>query len=110
MERRTSLRGRTDVAVTTLVGRKRRKVRAVELSGNGIVLDQRRANQDGHHPLFMKLFIQLPERQRSIFAIARPVRSYGTQQALRFVEISDADRLNLAEHLDVLHRRGTRLS
>jgi hypothetical protein len=38
--------------------------------------------------------------------MARPVWSWGTQQGLKFVRMSDVDRLNLAEHLDIVSRRG----
>jgi hypothetical protein len=92
------------------VGKKNRAVRAIELSGTGIVLDQRRLTRDEEAPLFVHLIISLPERRRAIHAVARPVRSYGCQQALRFVEIADVDRLTLAEHLDVVQRAGTALN
>jgi hypothetical protein len=59
--------------------------------------------------VLLHLSITLPERQRAIAAIARTVRSYGSQQALRFVSISDVDRLCLAEHLDLVQQRGSRL-
>jgi hypothetical protein len=43
-------------------------------------------------------------------ALARPIWALGTQRALRFVRISDADRLSIAEHVDLLARRGVRLN
>jgi hypothetical protein len=110
MERRVGLRGRTDFAVTASNGYFAKSVRAVELSGTGIVLDQGREVRASDAPLYMRLEIRLPERRRPILAIARPVRSYGQQQAFRFIEISDVDRLTLAEHLDVVHRRGVELN
>jgi len=81
--------------------------RGIELSGSGIVLDRGRdlAITDAH--LLMRLTITLPERHRPIVAVARPVRCYGRQQALRFVTVSDVDRLCLAEHLDLVQRRGS---
>lgn len=110
MERRVGLRGRTDFKVTTSNGFFSRDVRAVELSGSGIVLDQGPSADDRGIPLFMELLISLPERRRPIRALARPVRTYGCQQAFRFIKISDVDRLSLAEHLDVVHQRGTQLN
>ena len=110
MERRVGLRGRTDFAVTASNGFFAHQVRAVELSGTGIVLDQGRVLSESENPLYMHLEIRLPERRRPIRALARPVRSYGRQQAFRFIEISDVDRLTLAEHLDVVHRRGVELN
>jgi hypothetical protein len=85
-------------------------VRAVELSGSGIVLDQGRLVRPDKDPLYFRLEIQLPERRRLITAVARPVHSFGQQQAFRFIQISDVDRLSLAEHLDVVHRRGVELN
>jgi hypothetical protein len=110
MERRVGLRGRTDFAVTASNGFYDRQVRAVELSGSGIVLDQGREENPEKTPLYVRLEIRLPERRRPISALARPVRSYGQQQAFRFIQISDVDRLSLAEHLDVVHRRGIELN
>jgi hypothetical protein len=60
--------------------------------------------------LLVELELRLPERIRSLHAVARPVWSYGTQHALRFVRISDVDRLTLAEHMDLLRLRGAPLA
>jgi len=57
----------------------------------------------------VKLELRLPERIHAFTAWARPVWARGCQQALRFVRMSDADRLTLAEHLDLLHTRGVLL-
>jgi hypothetical protein len=58
----------------------------------------------------MRLEMLLPERIRPLCAVARPIWAQGTQQALKFVRISDVDRLTLAEHLDVLNLRGVLFS
>jgi hypothetical protein len=110
MERRIGLRGRTDFSVTLSNGLFIRPVRATELSGTGIVLDQGRVSPGWESSLFMRLEIRLPERCRPIRVLVRPVRSYGQQQAFRFIQISDVDRLTLAEHLDVVHRSGATLN
>jgi hypothetical protein len=39
-------------------------------------------------------------------AFARPIWARGVYQALKFIGASDADRLSLAEHLDLQRRRG----
>lgn len=103
MERRIGLRGRTDFSVTTTDGFSVREARGIELSGSGLLLDRGAAPS---LPLTLRIEIRLPERMRPILALARPVRSFGSQLALRFIQISDADRLTLAEHLDVVHQRG----
>lgn len=110
MERRVGLRGRTDFAVTATSGLFEKRARGIELSGTGIILDRGRPVDEEYAPLFMRLEIRLPERRRPIVAIARPVWSYGHQQAFRFIEISDVDRLTLAEHLDLVHHRGATLN
>jgi hypothetical protein len=56
------------------------------------------------------LELQLPERMKTLSALARPVWAFGSQQALRFVRMSDVDRLSLAEHLDILRFRGVTLN
>lgn len=110
MERRVGLRGRTDFAVLASNGFFKTRMRGVELSGTGIVLASGREIDPQRSPLYLHLEIRLPERRRPIVALARPVRCYGQQQVLRFIRISDVDRLTLAEHLDVVHRRGVELN
>lgn len=111
MERRVGLRGRTDFPVLATNGYLAQACRGVEVSASGIVLDRGRVVEEGRDaPLFLKLSLQLPERVRPLTALARPVWSFGSQQALRFVTMSDVDRLTLAEHIDLMHRRGTPLN
>ncbi|HSC87255.1 MAG TPA: hypothetical protein VLC09_08300 [Polyangiaceae bacterium] len=106
MERRLGLRGRTDVQVTTTSGLWLSPARGIELSGSGILLDRGRPSSERDDQLVLRLAIVLPERHRPIEVIARPVRREGYQQALRFVSVSDVDRLCLAEHLDLVQRAG----
>ncbi len=106
MERRLGLRGRTDVQVAASSGLWLTLARGIEVSGSGILLDRGREATERDDQLILRLTITLPEKQRAIEVVARPVRRYGNQQALRFVSLSDVDRLSLAEHLDLVHRRG----
>lgn len=111
MERRVGLRGRTDFGVYAVNGQLRQQCRGVEVSVTGIVIDRGRPVDDGRDvPLYLRLELRLPERVLPLTALARPVWSFGSQQALRFVSMSDVDRLTLAEHLDLLQRRGTPLN
>jgi len=110
MERRICLRGRTDFPVLLTTGFRRLQGRGVEISPSGIIVDRGRQLEDSDQPLTMRLTIRLPERRRPILALARHVRCFGSQQVLRFVEISDVDRLTLAEHLDIVQRRGSILN
>jgi hypothetical protein len=94
-------RARTDCSVTTHHGSVVSHYRGVELSPTGIVVDRGRPIEARDDELFVKMEIQLPERLRPLMAVARPVWSFGTQQAFKFVRMNDADRLCLAEHVDL---------
>jgi hypothetical protein len=104
MQHRVGLRARTDFRVVAKNGGFTAHCRGIEISSSGIIVDRGREPEDA--PLLMKLEMQLPERIRPLLALARPIWLRGSQQALKFVRISDVDRLTLAEHLDVLCLRG----
>jgi hypothetical protein len=108
MRHRFSLRARTDFRVTARWGGRKTSCRGVEVSSSGIVVDGGRLPADGG-PLWIWLELELPERLRPMKALARPVWSFGTLRALKFVRLSDADRLSLAEHVDLTARRGVPL-
>jgi hypothetical protein len=110
MERRICLRGRTDFPVLLASGYREHRGRGVEISSSGIIVDRGLWLEGTDQPLTMRLTIRLPERRRPISALARHVRCFGSQQVLRFVQISDVDRLTLAEHLDIVQRRGACLN
>jgi hypothetical protein len=90
-------------------GGQRRECRAVELSPSGIVLDGQRDLDARPAPFIVRIEMRLPERLRPLFAWARPIWSRGSRQALKFIGASDADRLSLAEHLDMQRIRGSEL-
>ena len=106
MERRVGFRARTDFHVIAREGWLRSHCRGVEVSPTGILLDRGRRLADRDESLLVGLELLLPERHRMLQAMARPIWSFGTQQALRFVKMSDVDRLTLAEHLDLQRMRG----
>jgi hypothetical protein len=109
MERRVSLRARTDFKVIAREGSLGSHCRGIEISPTGIIIDRGRPIVRRDEGVLVRLELMLPERLRAVLAVARPVWSFGTQQALRFVRISDADRLTLAEHLDLVCLRGATL-
>lgn len=109
MERRVGLRGRTDFDVIAREGSLSAHCRGIEVSPNGILLDRGHPVLPRDERLLIPLELRLPERLKPLRALARHVWSFGSQQALKFVRISDVDRLTLAEHLDLLHLRGVRL-
>lgn len=104
MQNRVGLRARTDFRVVAKNGGFVSHCRGIEISASGIIVD--RGREPTQQPLLMRLEMRLPERVRPLFALARPIWVRGPQQALKFVRISDVDRLTLAEHLDVLNLRG----
>lgn len=104
MKHRVGLRARTDFRVIANSGGFVSQCRGIEISSSGIIVD--RGREAPSQPLLMRLEMQLPERLRPLRALARPIWVHGSQQALKFVRISDVDRLTLAEHLDLLNLRG----
>ena len=110
MERRVGLRARTDFGVIARDGNLEAHCRGIEVSPTGIVLDRGRAVRRRDQRILVGLELRLPERLRALRAVARPVWSFGSQQAFKFVKMSDADRLTLAEHIDVLRMRGVPLN
>jgi|SRR5687768_2655202 len=104
MARRVGMRGRTDFRVTARWGRRVARCRGIEVSSTGIVVHATELVMAS--PLWVWLELELPERLRPMLALARPVWSFGDQQALKFVRLPDADRLSLAEHVDLLSHRG----
>ncbi|HEX9620432.1 MAG TPA: hypothetical protein VF989_09865 [Polyangiaceae bacterium] len=108
MERRIGMRARTDFPVTLHNGMLTARCRVIEVSPSGIIVDRGHPVLVRDTPLVLSLVLRLPERLRPLRALARPIRNFGSQQALKFIRISDVDRLTLAEHLDLVRRRGRR--
>jgi hypothetical protein len=106
MERRSALRFRTDFAVIARDRLLESHGRGIEVSATGIVVDWGRPLADRTPAIVLGLELRLPERLRALSAVVRPVWSSGSQQAFKFIRMNDVDRLNLAEHLDVLRLRG----
>lgn len=106
MNRRVGLRGRTDFGVIAHDGFLVSRCRGIEISPTGIIVDRGHPIEARHQGMVQRLELKLPERIHSITVWARPVWSRGSHQAFRFVRMCDADRLTLAEHLDVLTLRG----
>lgn len=106
MKRRFIQRARTDFPVLTRQGGWIGLCRGIEVSSTGILLDHGHEISDADRRFFISLEMTLPEGSRPLKAVARPIWSFGTQQAFKFIRMSDADRLSLAEHVDLMWRRG----
>lgn len=99
-KRRIGMRGDTSFPVAAYDGRSVLHCRAVEVSSTGIVIDRGRDVSAEDQQALLRLQLFVPGRGAPIRALARPVRRSGSRQALKFVAISDVDRLTLTEHLD----------
>ena len=102
---RLAERARTDFRVRASCGPRIGEYRGVDVSTTGILIDRGRPIEARDAPVFVGLEMHLPERRVPLCAVARPVWAFGSQQALKFVAIDDADRLALAEHVDLQRRR-----
>lgn len=106
MQRRLSQRARTDFGVRAQDGSLVAPCRGIDVSPTGILLDRGHRVGERDVRVFTRLELRLPERCRPVRAVARPVWAFGNQQAFKFVAISDVDRLTLAEHVDLMRKRG----
>jgi hypothetical protein len=98
MERRISSRAQVDVPICALVDGYRHECRAVDLSATGMVFEQTRSLAARDLPILSPFEIYLGNRP--IRTRARRVWSKDRLLAVKFVTISDVDRLTLAEMLD----------
>jgi len=105
MKQRLNQRARTNCSVRTEEGSLVAFYRGVEVSPTGIVVDLGRPVVARDQRIYVKMEIELPERMRPLRALARPIWFKGTRQAYKFVRMSDVDRLNLAEHVDLAEMR-----
>lgn len=98
-ERRIAPRALSELPVRIGTGRALAHVRSMDLSTSGVLIARERPMPDPDSRLY-DVFIDLPLPERPISAVARGVWSSGPYQALRFVRMSDDDRLELAEYMD----------
>lgn len=99
MERRQGARAQVDFPVSALVEGHRHRCRAIDLSTTGMVVERAPALAGRSLPALTPFEIELGAG-RPIRVRARPVWDRDNLLAVRFVVMSDADRLTIAEHLD----------
>jgi hypothetical protein len=104
-EQRSTLRGRLEFPVVEHEGGFSFWCTALDLSPTGILLERNGsfARREGS---LIELELHLPECPRPVRVIACYAWGEGTRLGLKFVDISDADRLTLAEALDGLLKEG----
>ncbi|MFO0661997.1 MAG: PilZ domain-containing protein [Polyangiaceae bacterium] len=104
LSRRRSLRAQTDIPVDLVADGITFSCRTLDISPYGALIE-RVTGLDGHdaRPFF---WLRFKVRGERVLALARPTWRDGLKQAFRFIEISDASRLTLAEHMDDMRRTG----
>lgn len=101
IHRGIGLRAPTSFPVLVCEGPHAAHCRAVELSASGVVVERGRTLSEREQRASLKLEMFLPGRPRPVRVLAKVVRAVNaTSYALKFVLISDVDRLTLMEHLD----------
>lgn len=100
-ERSIGLRAAADFPLLLCEGQRAAHCRAREVSATGIVVERGRALSDRELQASFRLELFVPGRSRPVRALAKVARSVAaTRYALRFVLISDVDRLTLMEYVD----------
>ena len=104
MERRSAMRAQIDFPVIQQVDGFSHACRGIDISSRGLVV--RRPIGLAERGSRLVYSIELRVGKRVIHTLARTVWTEGPLQAMRYVGISDADRLDIAEVLDDAGRRG----
>jgi hypothetical protein len=104
-QRGIGLRERTNFPVLLCEGPHVAHCHATELSATGIVIERGRELSEREQRSLFKMELFLPEQPRPVRVLAKVARRAGSSSyALKFVLISDVDRLTLMEHLDLQQR------
>ena len=99
MDRRHAARAQVDFPVSALLDGHRHRCRAIDLSPTGMVVLRSPSLARRSLPALVPFELELGAG-RPIRLRARPIWDRDSLLALRFVVMSDADRLTIAEHLD----------
>lgn len=108
VERRRGQRAQVDLTASAHVDGFWHDGRAVDLSTSGLVLQRGGSLAARKLPEIVALSVKMPDG-RSVRARARPIWNEEHLAGLRFVSVSDVDRIHIAEYLDVLERSGKTL-
>lgn len=76
------------------------EARSVDISMGGVLLSRNRPLSSTDTDSYLDVLVQLPSDPEPIRAVARTVWWWGPYHALRFLKMSEPDRLRLAEHID----------
>jgi len=100
-QRGIGLRAKTSFPLLLCEGPHVAHCRAVELSPTGVVVERGRELSEREQRALFKLELYPPNAARPIRVLAKLARRVDhTTYALKFVLVSDVDRLSLMEHID----------
>ncbi len=102
MDRRIGARISTDFRLNAVRDGVYSEGRAIDLSASGALIRSRHNRR--RPPLIQRLELELGT-PKPMKTLARTVWSKGRLQAVRFVGLSEVDRLDIAEHLDRMEGR-----
>ena len=105
MERRFGLRGQVDLPAIQHLDGFGHECRIVDISARGLVIQRTKVLAERPARLMYRMELPL-DGERRIRTLARPVWTQGLLQAMRYVAVDEVDRLEIAEMLDRLGRRG----
>ncbi|MBW2453029.1 MAG: PilZ domain-containing protein [Deltaproteobacteria bacterium] len=103
MDRRIGTRISTDFRLTAHRNGVRFEHRAIDLSATGALIRSRQSHR--RPPLVQHLELEIGAL-KPLKTLARTVWADGKWQGVRFVGLSDVDRLDIAEHIDAVEGRG----
>jgi len=106
MERRLGLRGQVDMPVVQHVDGFPHECRVVDISPRGMVVRQTRSLSARERRMMYRIELPLRGRDEAISVFARTVWSDGPYVALKYVRMSDVERLDIAELLDQVSKQG----
>ena len=99
-ERRYAPRAPSSLLVRLGNGLTRAEAFCADISMGGVLLQRELPAAIAYTHLYLDVALQLPGDPRPIRAMARRVWSRGNSFGLRFLKMSELDRLRLAEHID----------
>lgn len=106
VERRHAPRAPTELSALVGDGVLVSWARCVEISTGGLLLSRDPSGLGSDWRIYLRVELELPGDREPISAVVRPVWAQGPYQALKFVRMSDEDRLRVAEHVDRCMRAG----
>lgn len=99
-ERRRAPRASSELAIHLGNGRTHTEALTADVSMGGVLLSRALPAAFADSKLYLDVALHLPGDPRPVRAMARRVWRRGACLALRFIKMSELDRLRWAEHID----------